>query len=168
MWTSLLNIKTSTATEDFKNLFSMHHFVPLINKPTREIKNSKTVIDNIFCNVPLPFDICDVGILRPYISDNKPQTFTKRNYCEKNIARFNQCLLSETWDLVYTQDTKKGFTWLQGLVDLFFDKCFPKQTYTITYKNRYPGMTNELRANILKKNKLGQEGLKNPERLTAV
>ena len=30
-----LNIKTSTATEDFKNLFSMHHFVPLINKPTR-------------------------------------------------------------------------------------------------------------------------------------
>ena len=43
-----LNIKTSTATEDFKNLFSMHHFVPLINKPTREMKNSKTVIDNIF------------------------------------------------------------------------------------------------------------------------
>ena len=157
----------------------MHHFVPLINKPTREIKNSKTVIDNIFCNVPLPFDICDVGILRPYISDhhaifcilkiekshNKPQTFTKRNYCEENIARFNQCLLSETWDLVYTQDTKKGFTWLQGLVDLFFVKCFPKQTYTITYKNRYPWMTNELRANILKKNKLGQEVSKTPNDL---
>ena len=43
-----LNIKTSNATEDFKNLCSMRHFVPLINKPTREINNSKTVIDNIF------------------------------------------------------------------------------------------------------------------------
>ena len=64
------DIKTSTPTEDFKNLFSMHHFAPLINNPTREVKNSKTVIDNIFCNVPLPFDICDVGILRPYISDH--------------------------------------------------------------------------------------------------
>ena len=85
-----LNIKTSTATEDFKNLFSMHHSVPLINKPMIEINNSKTVIDNIFCNVPLSFDMCDVGILRPYISVhhdifcilkiekslNKPQTFT--------------------------------------------------------------------------------------------
>ena len=39
------NIKTSTATEDFKNLFSMHHFAPLINKHTRDMKNSKTVID---------------------------------------------------------------------------------------------------------------------------
>ena len=64
------NIKISTATEDFKHVFSMHHFAPLINKPTREMKNPKTVIDNIFCNVPLPFVMCDVGILRPYISDH--------------------------------------------------------------------------------------------------
>ena len=154
-----LNIKTSTSNEDFNNLFSMHHFVPLINKPTGEMKNSKTVIDNIVCNVPLLFDMCDVGILRPYISDhhaifcilkidkshNNPQTFSVR----KNILGFNQCLLSETWDLVYTQ---KGFTLFQGLVDLFFGKCFQKQIYTITYKNLYPWMTNELRANILKKN----------------
>ena len=34
------NIKTNNATEDLKNLFSMHHFAPLINKPTREMKNS--------------------------------------------------------------------------------------------------------------------------------
>ena len=108
------NIKRSTATEDLKKMFYMHHFAPLINKPTSEMKNSKTVIDNIFCNVPLPFDMCDVGILRPYISDhraffcilkikkshNEPHTLTKRNLYEKNIARFNQCLLSEPWDLV--------------------------------------------------------------------
>ena len=37
-----------TATEDFKNLFAMHHFAQLINKPTREMNNSKTVIENNF------------------------------------------------------------------------------------------------------------------------
>ena len=163
-----LNIKTRNATEDLQNLFSMHHFVPLINKPTREEFLNRN--RQYFCNVPLPFAMCDFGILRPYISDhhaifcilkiekshNKPQTFTKRNFCDKNIARCNQCLQSETGDLVYTQDTHKGFTWFQGLVDLYFEKCFQKQIYTITYKYRYPWMTNELRANILKKNKLGQ------------
>ena len=94
-------------------------------------------------------------ILKIKKSHNEPQTLTKRHFCDKNIARFNQCLLSEPWDLVYTQDTQKGFTWVQGLVDLFFDKCFQKQVYIITEENRYPWMTNELRTNILKKNKLG-------------
>ena len=88
-----LNIETSVTTEDFKNLFFIHHFIPLINKPTREVNNSKTIIDNIFCNVPLPFNMCDVGILCPYISDHhailcilkthkspkESQSFTKRN-----------------------------------------------------------------------------------------
>ena len=60
-----LNIKTSVTTEGFKNLFFMHHFIPLINKPTRDVNNSKTINDNIFCNIPLPFNMCDVGILCP-------------------------------------------------------------------------------------------------------
>ena len=153
----------------------MHHFIPLINKPTREVNNSKTIIDNIFCNIPLPFNMCDVGILCPYISDHhaifcilkthksskESQSFTKRNLCEKNIARFNRSLQRETWDLVYTQGTQKGFTWFQRSANLLFDKCFNKQTYPITYRNRYPWMTNELRAKIMEKNKLGQQVSKN-------
>ena len=35
------------------------------------------------------------------------------------------------------------------------------QTYPITYRNRYPWMTNELRAKIMEKNKLGQQVAKN-------
>ena len=54
------NIKTNTATDDFENLFYMHQFAPLITKPTRVMKT-------IFFNVPLPFNMCDVGIIRPYI-----------------------------------------------------------------------------------------------------
>ena len=95
--------------------------------------------------------MCDVGILCPYISDHhaifcilKTHKSPKRNLCEKNIARFNWSLQRETWDLVYTQETQKGFTWFQRSVNLLFDKCFNKQTYLITYGNRYPWMTNEL------------------------
>ena len=113
--------------------------------------------------------MCDVGILCPYISDHhaifcilkthkspkESLSFTKRN--EINIARFNRSLQCETWDLVYTQGTQKGFTWFQRSVSLLFDKCFNKQTYPITYGNRYPWMTNELRTKIMVKNKLGQE-----------
>ena len=45
-------------------------FSPLINQPTRETKSSNTIKDHIYCNIPCPFDMCDVGILRPYISDH--------------------------------------------------------------------------------------------------
>ena len=62
-------IEFDMAIEEFKNISSSHYFFPLINQPTRETKSSNTIIDNIYCNIPCPFDTCDVGILRPYISD---------------------------------------------------------------------------------------------------
>ena len=42
------------ATEEFKNILASEHFFPLINKPTHESKNSLTIIDNIYCNIPSP------------------------------------------------------------------------------------------------------------------
>ena len=57
-------------TDEFKNTLASHHFFPLINQPTRETKSSNTIIYNIYCNIPCPFDMCDIGILRPYISDH--------------------------------------------------------------------------------------------------
>ena len=89
-------------TEEFKNTLSSHHFFPLINQPTRETKFSNTIIDNIYCNLPCPFDMCDTGILRPYISDHnaifcmlknitlnkRSHTYYKRNFSNKNISNF--------------------------------------------------------------------------------
>ena len=45
-------IETTAAVEEFKNIFCSHHLYPLINKPTRVAKSSKTIIDNIYCNIP--------------------------------------------------------------------------------------------------------------------
>ena len=66
----VLTLKQALQPNISKTCSFMHHFIPLINKPTREVKNSKTIIDNIFCNVPLPFNMCDFGIICPYISDH--------------------------------------------------------------------------------------------------
>ena len=66
----LHNNELSLDAEKFKNIFFSHYLFPLINKPTRETNHTATVVDNMFCNVPSPIDISDVGILRPYISDH--------------------------------------------------------------------------------------------------
>ena len=60
-------------TWELKNLriFYLLNIFPLIKQPTRETKSSNNIIDNIYCNIPCPFDMCDVGILRPFISDHK-------------------------------------------------------------------------------------------------
>ena len=85
---------------------SSHHFFPLINQPTRETKFSNTIIDNIYCNLPCPFDMCDTSILRPYISDHnaifcmlknitlnkRSHTYYKRNFSNKNISKFKKLI----------------------------------------------------------------------------
>ena len=92
------------ATDEFNNILASEHFFPLINKPTRESKNSLTIIDNIYCNIPSPLEMCDVGILRPYISDhnaifcvlydttvsNDQNSCIKRNFCRKKHFKISQ------------------------------------------------------------------------------
>ena len=154
------DVETSVAMEEFKNIFCSHHLYPLINNPTREVKLSRTIIENIYCNVPNALNISNVGIIRTYISDHhaifclfnetklqhyKQNSFMKRSLCERNIAQFSHNLKKETWDIVYEQSTQSAYTWFQGVIDLFFDKCFPKRLFKMTYQNRYPWMTDEIR-----------------------
>ena len=77
-------------------------FLVLISQPEKQKKISNTIIDNIYCNLPCPFDMCDTGILRPYISDHnaifcmsnnitlnkRSHTYYKRNFSNKNISTF--------------------------------------------------------------------------------
>ena len=94
-------IETTAAVEEFKNIFCSHH------KPTREAKSSKTIIDNIYCNIPHVLNLSNIGIIRTYISDHhaifclfnktklqdyKQNTTTKRSFCERNIAQFSHNL----------------------------------------------------------------------------
>ena len=154
-----------------------------INKPTREVKNSKSIIDNIFSNVPYALDLCDVGIIRTYISDhhailcvldtvipvpqhnNKQNTVIKINLCDRNVAQFICYLTNEKWGIIYEENAQKTFMWFQELINLFFNKCFPRQSHILTYRNRYRWMPNKLRTQISEKNRLGYQAFCNPENL---
>ena len=105
-------------------------------------------------------DMCDVGIIRTYISDHhailcvldtvipvSQHNNTQKSVIksDRNVAQFICYVTNEKWDIVYGEGAQKAFTWFQGLIDLFFDKCFPKQSHILTYRNRYKWMINELR-----------------------
>ena len=64
--------------------------------------------------------------------NNKQNTITKRNLCEKNVTLFNRYLENKAWHSVYRDGVQKAFTWFHGVIDLFFDKCFRKQPYILT------------------------------------
>ena len=110
----------------------------------------------------LTLEISDVGILRPYISDtnaifcvlhdttvvNDQHSCITRNLGGGDISIFRKYLKNESWHNIYYSGMQTDFTEFQGLIDSYFDKSFQKQTFTITYKNRYPWMTNSLRQKI--------------------
>ena len=97
------------ASEELKNILSSEHFFPLINKPTRKSKHSHTLIDNIYCNIPSSIEMCESGILRPFISDhntvfcvsndttvfNDKHAYINRHFCSRNITKFGKFLKNE-------------------------------------------------------------------------
>ena len=69
------NVETSVAMEKFKNILCSHHLYPLINNPTREVKSSRTIGDNIYCNVHHALNISNVGIIRLMFNEAKLQHY---------------------------------------------------------------------------------------------
>ena len=81
----------------------------------RVTDHSATIIDNIYCNVPIQGSDYYAGVLTVSISDhygifcvnnsskiqNKNTQIVKRSFCDRNIANFKECLLQESWDFVY-------------------------------------------------------------------
>ena len=47
---------TSTHMHDFSNIFYTYYYHKLINLPTRECKQSSTLLDNIYTNIPDCYD----------------------------------------------------------------------------------------------------------------
>ena len=102
------------------------------------------------------------GILSCDISDHFPifcifnnlsiitekSTITKRNLIKKNIKKLNEALKAINWQFLNEFDTQTAFTMFQGVMDPLFDKICPKQTFTMTYCNKLPWLTDALRKSI--------------------
>ena len=141
----------------------------LIHKPTRINNNSATIIDNIFTNVSTEQIFAAVIMATKAYSDHFPifailknvsrekndNTVVKIIFCQKNIAKFNKYLKHADWNQVYSSnDTSESYTLFHTIVNTVFNTVFPEIKYTVTYKNRYPWLTNALRKSITVKNNL--------------
>ena len=142
-------------TEEFKDIFTSNHLYPLCNKPTRITKESSTLIDNIYCNIPNPANSVHSGLLHVNLADHKGlfcithnihvstknTDIKKRNLSIKNISKFNRSLQKETWDFINIESTQCAFTRFQRVVDHHFNISFEMETIAMTYKNRLPWLT---------------------------
>ena len=164
------------ATQDFTNLLLSNSHFPLIHKPTRIVKSSASLIDNMYTNYT--YDSCNCGILCSDVSDHFPvfciidclsmtdkqsNTVTKRNFNCKNIAKFSRKLSSQNWNNVYNvDDAQIAFSVLQRVIDQLIEEIFPEQTIPVTYKTRLPWLNSELKAAIKARNSLSNLCKQNP------
>ena len=83
---------------------------------------------------------------------------------KETFSKFCKFLKNELWNNIYYSGTQEAFTEFQRLINNHFNKSFNKQTFTLTYKNHYPWMTNSLRTKIEEKN-LSLKSIKNPNNI---
>ena len=77
---TLNELKSSTTQmQEFTNLFSTYYFHKLINISTRERKQSSSLIDNIYTNIPDCYVTGTSGILKYLTQSDHYPIFTIRN-----------------------------------------------------------------------------------------
>ena len=106
----------NSRANEFSNLFLSYVFQPLIDKPTRVVNDSISLLDNIHTNVTHSGEICTSRVMKtdfsdPYsiftfsnhkITSNIAKAITRREFSERNKTKFCKALRNTSWDL-YTQ-----------------------------------------------------------------
>ena len=118
----------------------------MIDKPTREVNDSFSLISNIYTNMPYYFNICKSAILKPQpkISDHhviicftnykhkplKGKYINKRVYNKKCMAKFCKRMKNQSWDYIYhAPDAQSMFSYFQNQCMYMFEECFPEKKY---------------------------------------
>ena len=156
----------STHMQDFSNILSTYYYHKLINIATRERKQSSTLLDNIYTNIPDCYETGSSGVLRFLTqSDHYPiftvrnnelpseqiKYITKRIHNQQNIALFRKHLKSSNWTTLGIYQIKpisKLFTIFMDTIQQYFNVSFPLEKTKIRYKNRNPWITKELISDI--------------------
>ena len=95
---ALLNFDTSENASTFLDDLESNSLQPQILLPTRISNNSKTLIDNIFCNIPNPLVKSAMsGNISSSISDHLPQFFILPEFFSKSPpTKYN--IISHDWE----------------------------------------------------------------------
>ena len=151
---NLLQINEREIYEEYLDLMCTNNFYPKISLPTRYSKNSCSLIDQMFCKVPLKEDIeFSSSIIVSRISDHFPcianlkilkrdtkhPKFTHaRPMNDHAIQRFkddlaNSCI-SSVLNPKFMTDPNTEFEKFEKIVSSYFDKHFPEKTIKV---NKY-------------------------------
>ena len=87
-------------SESFTNRLAEFNMNKLIHKPTRVKPPSATLLDNIYTNIQITVDSCELGILTSNISDhffvfgffdnmtiNRTQNYTRKRFYKKKYCK---------------------------------------------------------------------------------
>ena len=170
---------SKTATE-FSNLLLSYFYYPLINKPTRVVNDSSSLIDNMYTNIAQCGDICSTGVLTTdFIDHYSIFAITNFNLCKVTPAIIRKCKFSNkseykfhsalkklgTWDGIYNaENINCAFQYFQDTFIRLFETYFPLVNVKITYSNKLPWITNGLRESVKKKSQLRSIMEKDPSK----
>ena len=151
----------TTSVHDFSNIFSTYYYHKLINLPTRKRKQSSTLLDNIYTNIPDCYNTGSSGILRFLTqSDHYPiftmrknvlpqepiQYITKIIHNQQNIARFRKHMKSSNWTMMGLYQKKPishSFTFFYDYYSTIFSFKFSFRKNT-----NKPWITKKLKSDI--------------------
>ena len=166
---NLLNYDSHTKTASFLDTLNSKSFIPLINRPTRAVENSHTIIDNIITNNFAELQCTMQGVLITDISDHYP-VFSinwqikekcvnivswRRNMNARNVNRFKQLIAECEWYDIFTNlDTNTAFEKFHEKLKSAYDTAFPKIQIRKCYRTKKPWLTEALKTSIKTKNKL--------------
>ena len=123
------------------------------NTPTEEFKLHANISDHrgIFC------------IDNNTLLYKKDVLISKINFSKRNILKFTFNIHKETWDFVHYLPVQSVFRRFLGVIVQHVENSFPKRTFTLTYKNHLPWMTQDLRHKICEKNAMYKATLSDPQ-----
>ena len=124
---------------DFSNLFLSYFYQPLIDKPTREVNTSSTLLDNIYTNESESGNICTSGIMKTDFSDYysifsmsnlkiKPKTdniVLRRDFSESNKAKFYKAMKNFKWGTIYKiENAQSAYEYFEAVILELFENFF--------------------------------------------
>ena len=153
--------ESATVNQEFTNILSSHYYHNLIYLPTRERKESSTLLDNIYTNIPDCNNTCTSGVLRFFTQSDhypvftirkdvhspKPNThISKRGHSYKNIANFKRHINSINWNNIYNANNivLQYRCFMNNLINIF-NQSFPIESIKINYQNRNPWINKNLK-----------------------
>ena len=94
---------------------------------------------------------------------NKTQNYTrKRDFTEKNIAKFTNKMKNEMWDNLDLINAQHAFSFFYEYFMNTFGNIFPEKYVDIKYKNRHSWLPNSLIKSIKNNHKLYKLSITNP------